>query len=61
MNYVKAVGLPTNGSNFYFEPIAKNGAAYEEMFYGNIGLDYGPQFLHGSIINVGSVADDSEE
>jgi uncharacterized protein YjbI with pentapeptide repeats len=54
MNYVKAVGLPTNGSNFYFEPIAKAGAAYEEMFYGNIGLDYGPQFLHGAIINIGA-------
>ena len=49
MNYIKAVGFNTKGSNFYFEEIAKNGAAYEEMFYGNIGLDYGPTFLHGSI------------
>lgn len=53
MNYIKAVGLNTNGSNFYFEPIAKSGAAYEEMFYGNIGLDYGPTFLHGAIENIG--------
>ena len=53
IGYISAVGLNTNGSNFYFEPIAKSGAAYEEMFYGNIGLDYGPAFLHGSIINIG--------
>lgn len=53
MNYINAVGLNTNGSNFYFEPIAKAGAAYEEMFYGNIGLDYGPMFLHGAIIGIG--------
>ena len=54
MNYIRAVGFNTNGSNFYFEPIAKNGAAYEEMFYGNIGLDYGPTFVHGAIVNIGS-------
>lgn len=56
IGYIKAVGLNTNGSNFYFEPIAKNGAAYEEMFYGNIGLDYGPAFLHGAIVNIGKEA-----
>ena len=52
INYISAVGLNTNGSNFYFEPIAKAGAAYEEMFYGNIGLDYGPMFLHGAITGI---------
>lgn len=52
MNYIKAVGFNTNGSNFYFEPIAKNGAAYEEMFYGNISLDYGPTFVHGAITGI---------
>lgn len=57
INYVKAVGLNTNGSNFYFEPIAKSGAAYEEMFYGNIGLDYGPAFLHGAIVNIGKTSE----
>lgn len=57
MNYIKAVGLNTKGSNFYFEEIAKTGAAYEEMFYGNISIDYGPVFLHGKItgINQGEV------
>ncbi len=52
MNYIKAVGFNTKGSNFYFEEIAHNGAAYEEMFYGNIGLDYGPRFVHGAIIGI---------
>lgn len=52
MNYVNAVGFNTKGSNFYFEEIAKNGAAYEEMFYGNIGLDYGPTFLHGALTGI---------
>lgn len=57
IGYISAVGLNTNGSNFYFEPIAKSGAAYEEMFYGNIGLDYGPAFLHGAIINIGKTSE----
>lgn len=52
MNYIKAVGFNTKGSNFYFEEIAHNGAAYEEMFYGNIGLDYGPTFVHGAITGI---------
>lgn len=52
MNYIKAVGFNTKGSNFYFEEIAKNGAAYEEMFYGNISLDYGPAFVHGKITGI---------
>lgn len=52
MNYIKAVGFNTKGSNFYFEEIAHNGAAYEEMFYGNIGLDYGPRFVHGAITGI---------
>lgn len=60
IGYISAVGLNTNGSNFYFEPIAKTGAAYEEMFYGNIGLDYGPTFLHGSIVNIGAAANTEE-
>lgn len=61
IGYVSAVGLNTNGSNFYFEPIAKAGAAYEEMFYGNIGLDYGPAFVHGSIINIGKESEDDKK
>ena len=52
MNYVQAVGFNTNGSNFYFEELAKKGAAYQEMFYGNISLDYGPDFAHGAITGI---------
>ena len=61
MNYIKAVGLNTKGSNFYFEEIAKNGAAYEEMFYGNIGLDYGPVFLHGALTGITYAGDQTSE
>lgn len=52
MNYIEAVGLDTNGSNFYFEELANKGAAYNEMFYGNISLDYGPDFAHGAITGI---------
>ena len=52
MNYIEAVGFNTNGSNFYFEELAKKGAAYQEMFYGNISLDYGPDFAHGAITGI---------
>ena len=52
MNYVQAVGFNTNGSNFYFEELAKKGAAYQEMFYGNISLDHGPDFAHGAITGI---------
>lgn len=52
MNYIEAVGLNTNGSNFYFEELANKGAAYQEMFYGNISLDYGPNFAHGAITGI---------
>ena len=61
MNYVSAVGFNTKGSNFYFEEIAKNGAAYEEMFYGNIGLDYGPTFLHGALTGITYAGDETSE
>lgn len=52
MNYISAVGFNTNGSNFYFEELAKKGAAYQEMFYGNISIDYGPNFAHGAITGI---------
>jgi hypothetical protein len=52
MNYIKPVGFLTKGSNFYFEPLAKTGAAIEEMFYGNISIDYGPTFAHGAITGI---------
>lgn len=34
---------------FFTEPLAKVGASDREQIYGQIGLDHGPAFLHGSI------------
>jgi hypothetical protein len=40
--------VPGKGLLFY-EPLAKSGAAEEGQIFGQIGLDYGPAFMHGSI------------
>lgn len=40
--------VPDKGVLFY-EELAKSGAAEEGHIYGEIGLDHGPSFLHGSI------------
>ena len=33
----------------FLEDLAKTGAAEKKQIYGQIGLDHGPAFLHGSI------------
>ena len=38
---------------FFVEPLAKKGASEDEQLYGEIGLDHGPAFMHGSITNLG--------
>ena len=50
MEYVAPVfqPVPDKGVLFY-EELAKTGAAEEGQIYGEIGLDHGPAFLHGSI------------
>ncbi|MCJ7988949.1 DUF5309 domain-containing protein [Priestia sp. OVS21] len=50
MQYVAPVfgSVPDKGVLFY-EELAKKGAAEEGQIYGEIGLDHGPAFLHGSI------------
>lgn len=35
--------------NFFYEPLAKKGAAEEGQIFGQFGLDHGPGFMHGSI------------
>ena len=37
---------------FFTEPLAKVGASDREQIYGQIGLDHGPGFAHGSIRNL---------
>ena len=40
--------VPDKG-NFFYEELAKTGAAEEGMIFGQIGLAHGPDFLHGKI------------
>ncbi|MBD1223285.1 SU10 major capsid protein [Virgibacillus halodenitrificans] len=40
--------VPGKG-NFFYEELAKTGAAEEGQMFGQIGLAHGPAFLHGSI------------
>ncbi|MEK4718131.1 DUF5309 family protein [Priestia sp. FSL W8-0524] len=50
LEYVAPVfqNVPQKGVLFY-EELAKTGAAESGQIYGEIGLDHGPAFLHGSI------------
>ena len=38
-----------NKGNFFYESLAKTGAAERGQLYGQIGLDYGPEWFHGVI------------
>ena len=40
--------IPGNG-NFFFEDLAKTGAAEEGQIFGKIGLDHSASYLHGTI------------
>lgn len=43
--------VPGKGVLFY-EPKQKTGASEGGMLYGHIGLDYGPEWMHGKITNL---------
>ena len=36
--------------NFFLEPLAKTGAAEKYQLFGQIGLDYGFEKLHGKLV-----------
>jgi hypothetical protein len=40
--------VPEKG-NLFYEELAKTGAAEEGQIFGQIGLDHGPDFMHGAI------------
>lgn len=43
---------PVPGKGRLFdEPLAKDGASSKRQLYGQIGIDYGPEWLHGTITN----------
>ena len=50
MAVVKIVSQPVPGKgNLFYEPLAKTGAGELGQVYGQLGLDYGPSFMHGTI------------
>ena len=50
LNYMAPVFQEVPGKGVLFtEPLDKKGASDDEQIYGQIGLDHGPAFMHGSI------------
>jgi len=43
--------VPGKG-NFFYEPLARTGAAETGQIFGKFGLDYGADFYHGTITNL---------
>lgn len=43
--------VPDKG-NLFYEPLAKTGAGEQGQLFGQIGLDHGPAFAHGTITNL---------
>jgi len=58
MAYVNVVTKPTPGKDympdglFLMEELAKTGAAERYQLYGELGIDYGSEKLHGSITSL---------
>ena len=42
------MNVPGKG-NFFYEPLAKSGAAESGQIFGQIGLDFGPEWFHGKL------------
>ena len=43
--------VPEKG-NFFYEPLSKSGASEDGQIFGQIGLDHGPAFAHGTITSL---------
>ena len=53
LNYISPVEQPIPGKgNFYLEELARVGAGEKYQIFGQIGLDYGAEFLHGKITGI---------
>lgn len=54
MSVLAPVFQPVPGKgNLFYEELAKSGAAEEGQIFGQIGLDHGPAFMHGTLTNLG--------
>jgi len=50
LSFVSVVTCPVPGKgNLFLEPLAKIGASEKHQIYGQLGLDHGPEFMHGHI------------
>lgn len=50
LDVMQPIEQPTpDKGNFFLEPLAKTGAGEKYQIFGQIGLDYGAEFLHGKI------------
>ena len=50
MSVIAPVFQPVPGKgNFFYEALSKSGASEDGQIFGQIGLDHGPAFMHGSI------------
>ena len=53
MGVIQPVTQPVPGKgNFFYEQLAKTGASENGQIYGQFGLDHGPAFMAGKIINL---------
>jgi hypothetical protein len=53
MEVVKPVFQPVpDKGNFFYEELAKTGASENGQIFGKFGLDHGPAFAHGKIVNL---------
>lgn len=50
LNFLSVVTCPVPGKgNLFLEPLAKIGASEKYQIYGQLGVDHGPEFMHGTI------------
>ena len=57
LDAIAPVEQPVPGKgNFFLEQLAKVGAGEKYQIFGQIGLDYGPEWYHAKITNIGPAA-----
>ena len=57
LDAIAPVQQPVPGKgNFFLEQLAKTGAGEKYQIFGQIGLDYGPEWYHAKITNIGPAA-----
>lgn len=59
---IRVVGTPVpNKGVLFLEPLAKTGATEEYQLYGELGLDHGPEWLHGKITDLALALPDPDD